>query len=76
MITKQEVRTVIFKGEIIEDYLEDVRGHSCLMFAFSKKERPIHVVCAPNEDYLGIITVYVPSSDKWETDFKTRKEHR
>ena len=74
MITKQEVRTVIFKGEIIEDYPEDVRGHSCLMFAFSKKGRPIHVMCAPKADYLGIITVYIPSPDKWEPDFKTRRE--
>lgn len=26
------------------------------------------------EDYLGIITVYVPTEDKWENNFKTRKE--
>jgi len=73
MITRDEVRQVIFEGEIIEDYPEDVRGHSCLMLAFTEKGRPVHVVCAPKEDYLGIITVYVPTEEKWEADFRTRK---
>jgi hypothetical protein len=74
MITKDEVRHVILAGEIIEDYPGDARGHSCLMLAFTEKGRPVHVVCAPKEDYLGIITTYVPTEEKWEADFKTRKE--
>lgn len=73
MISKGEVRQVIFEGEIIEDYPEDVRGHSCLMLAFTEKGRPVHVVCAPKEEYLGIITAYVPTEEKWEADFRTRK---
>jgi len=76
VISKQEVRTVIFEGEIIEDYPEDVRGHSCLLFTFSKMRRPIHLVCAPKEEYLGIITAYIPSLGKWNKDFKTRKESK
>jgi len=31
MILEEEVQEVIFTGEIIEDYPEDIRGHSCLM---------------------------------------------
>ena len=73
MITSDEVREVIFKGEIVEDYPEDARGHSCLMLGFSYKGRPMHVVCAPKEDYLGIITAYQPTEEKWEKDFRTRK---
>lgn len=73
MISKDEVRQVIFEGDIIEDYPEDVRGHSCLMLAFTEKGRPVHVVCAPKEGYLGIITVYVPTKEKWEDDFRIRK---
>lgn len=73
MISKDEVRQVIFEGEIIEDYPENKRGHSCLMFGFSNKRRPIHVVCAPKEEYLGIITAYIPSQEKWRSDFKTRR---
>ncbi|MFZ5906242.1 MAG: DUF4258 domain-containing protein [Nitrospirota bacterium] len=56
MISKDEVRDVIFNGEIIEDYPDDKRGHSCLMFRMSLKNRPIHVVCAPKEEYLARIT--------------------
>lgn len=72
MITTDEVKNVVFSGEIIEDYPEDKRGHSCLMFGMSDK-RPVHVVCAPKEEYLAIITAYIASLEKWEADFKTRR---
>ncbi|MGI8668349.1 MAG: DUF4258 domain-containing protein [Aridibacter sp.] len=29
LITSSEIRRVIEKGEVIEDYPEDMRGHSC-----------------------------------------------
>jgi hypothetical protein len=74
MISKDEVRDVIFNGEIIENYPEDKRGHSCLIFWISKKKRPVHVVCAPKEEYLAIITTYIPSLEKWEEDFKARRK--
>jgi len=74
MITTAEVRYVIFNGEIIEDYPEDKRGHSCLMFGRPNDKRPIHVLCAPKEDYLAVITAYVPSLEKWESDSKTRRK--
>ena len=51
MITPADVRTVIEAGEIIENYPDDVRGLSCLMLGFAKR-RPVHVVCAPKDDYL------------------------
>ena len=73
LITTDEVRSVVFNGEIIEDYPEDKRGHSCLMFGMPDNRRPVHVVCAPKEEYLAIITAYIPSLEKWETDFKTRR---
>ena len=34
LITPDDVQAVIFEGGIIEDYLEDVRGHSCLMLGY------------------------------------------
>ena len=55
MIATIEVRNVLFHGEIIEEYPEDVRGHSCLMLGYGAENRPIHVVCAPKDDYLVII---------------------
>jgi len=74
MITVEEVRQVVLKGDIIEDYPEDRRGHSCLMFAIPHGKRPVHVVCAPKEEYLAIITAYIPSLEKWEEDYKTRRK--
>lgn len=74
IISADEVRQVVFDGLIIEDYPEDKRGHSCLMFAMTENRRPVHVVCAPKEEYLAIITAYIPSFEKWENDFKTRRK--
>lgn len=74
IITKDEVRDVIFNGDIIEDYPEDIRGHSCLILGCSGKGRLVHVVCSPKKDYLGIITVYLPSQEKWRNDFRNKEE--
>ena len=73
IISCDELKEVIFKGEIIEDYPNDKRGHSCLMFSYTFKGRPVHIVCSPKEVYLGIITAYIPTLDKWMEDFKTRR---
>ena len=73
MITTQEVREVVMRGAVIEDYQEDARGHSCLMLGWGDKKRPVHVVCAEKPDYLAIITAYLPSRDQWEQDWQTRK---
>ena len=73
MISTQEVRAVVFRGTLIEDYPEDARGHSCLMLGWGESERPLHVICAPKPDYLAIITTYLPSLEQWEPDWRTRK---
>ncbi len=69
-----EVRKVIFEGEIIEDYPEDSRGHSCLMLGFGDEGRPLHIVCAPKDEYLAIITAYIPSEDEWNKGFRSRRK--
>jgi len=72
MITTAEVRNAVFLGEVIEEYPEDQRRESCLVF-YSEDRRTIHVVCAPKKDYLAIITACVPAPDQWSLDFKVRK---
>jgi hypothetical protein len=74
MISAGEVRTVISYGQVIEDYPDDARGHSCLILGQGEGGRPIHVVCAPKSDYLAIITAYLPSPSQWESDWQTRRE--
>jgi hypothetical protein len=73
MISTADVRAVIANGEVIEDYLDDDRGHSCLMLAFVA-DRPLHVVCSPKDDYLVIITAYLPSDKEWEDNYRKRKK--
>ncbi|MEW6262899.1 MAG: DUF4258 domain-containing protein [Thermodesulfobacteriota bacterium] len=72
MISPAEVRGVIDRGEIIEDYPDDVRGHSCLMLGAGDDERALHVVCTPKEDYLAIITAYLPTVENWQEGFRLR----
>lgn len=72
MISAQEVKQVIFNGEVIEDYPEDVRGHSCLIFGYGSHQRPIHVVCCPKDEYLAIITAYLPEPALWAQGFRKR----
>jgi hypothetical protein len=74
MIRPLEVRGVVESGQIIEDYPNDPRGHSCLMLGFGDENRPVHVVCAPKEEYLAVITAYLPDADEWHADFKVRRK--
>jgi hypothetical protein len=57
--------------EIIEDYLEDHRGPSCLILGWTRTRRPLHVqVSYPPE--VTIVTVYEPDPAKWIDNRKRR----
>ncbi len=71
MISVEDVQEVIELGEIIEDYPHDERGESCLIAYVN--ERPIHIVCSPKDDYLAIITAYLPDPKLWSNNFKERR---
>ncbi len=73
MITPGEVEKVVVGGEVIEDYAQDPRGHSCLLLGFGEADRAVHVVCSPKDDYLAIITAYLPDPAQWSEDFKRRR---
>ena len=72
MITTADVRRIIFNGEVIEDYPEDARGHSCLMLGRDDGGRSIHIVCSPKNEYLAIVTAYLPDEDVWSSDLRER----
>ncbi len=73
LISTADIRSVIFHGEVIEDYPEDQRGHSCLFLGFDAVDRAIHVVCSPKTEYLAIITAYLPYEDEWSDDLRSRE---
>jgi hypothetical protein len=71
IIETSDIRTAIANGEIIEDYQGDIRGHSCLVSGCTDK-RHIHIICAPKDDYLAIISAYLPSDDEWENGYQKK----
>ncbi len=69
-----EMVIAIANGEIIEDYPEDKRGHSCLVLGYTKDGKALHAVCGTDTSAtLVIITVYFPDLPKWK-DPKTREK--
>lgn len=72
-ITAEQVETGLKAGfEVIEEYPDDPRGCSCLVLFFIDKKQ-FHAVCAPHEDALIIITVYIPDLNRWMPNYKTRR---
>ncbi len=76
-ITEQQVVEVARTGEIIEDYPDDKPLPSCLVLAFVMS-KPVHIVLGyvKAEKLCVIITAYEPGFDKFEADFKTRKQKK
>ncbi|MBR1482296.1 MAG: DUF4258 domain-containing protein [Ruminococcus sp.] len=72
-IALDEIESCIMHGEIIEEYPNDFPYSSALVLSF-EHEKPIHVVAGLSEECLWIITAYYPDDEKWESDYKTRKE--
>ena len=66
----------INNGDIIEQYPDDFPFPSCLILGLSVQNTYIHIVVSMDEDKIYLITAYIPKSDKWETDFETRKEDK
>jgi len=60
-----EVKEALLNGEIIENYPEDKRGHSCLVYGKTRIKKDIHVLCGVAYDILWIITVYEPDPEEW-----------
>ena len=72
-ILDAEVDEAIQNGEIIEEYTDDKPYPSCLIFGLTKRQRPIHVVCAldSTDSMVIVITTYQPSPELW-IENKTR----
>ena len=73
-ISEADIKKVVEKSEVIEDYPEDTPYPSKLILGWSGS-RPLHVVAEnkPDKEHI-IVTVYEPSLDFWEAGFKRRKQ--
>jgi hypothetical protein len=73
-ITVQKVRSVVERGEPIEDYSAEMMEPSRLILGFQGR-RPLHVVTSENHEAneITIVTAYLPSPERWDKDFKSRR---
>ena len=75
-LMRSEVEKALENCEIIEDYPVAHRLlPDCLVLGRLSKVRPIHAVIAIDDanDRIFMVTVYLPSSERWENDWRTRK---
>ncbi len=73
-IKTNDIENCILSGEIIEKYPYDYPYCSYLILGLTIKNQYLHVICGIGDNKLWVITAYFPSLDKWEPDFKKRKE--
>jgi hypothetical protein len=68
-----DIEHVLTSGEVIEEYPKDTPYPSRLVLGFMDR-RPIHVVAADNavDKVTYIITVYEPSTEEWDSNFRRR----
>lgn len=72
-IAVADIVNCIKTGEIIKQYEDDKPLPSCLILGMSVQDRYMHIVASHDGDFIYLITVYYPTSEHWEDDFKTRK---
>ena len=70
----KDSRCAVNNGEIIEQYPEDFPFPSCLVLGKTTDEKFIHVVMSDEGKMSRIITAYYPDPEKWDSQFKVRKE--
>ena len=67
VISISEVVEAAKSVKLLEEYPEDTPYPSALLLGFTLTERPIHLVCAFDEDgsLLIVITIYHPDPERW-----------
>ena len=77
-ISISELKRVLLNGEIIERNPKDTPYPSFLVLGRLRSGDPLHVKCSrgTKEPRLRIVTLYEPSDEEWEKDYRTRKTRR
>lgn len=74
-IKARDIRQAVFNGEIIEQYPHDYPFPSCLILGKAINGKYVHIVMSDEGSMSRIITAYYPDENRWNVDFKTRKEN-
>jgi len=69
-LTLAEIEQALVSGRIIEQYPDTGRGESCLLAGFTDAGKPVHAVCAAMDDWLVIVTVYLPTPPKFKNPYE------
>src|SRR5690606_595149 len=75
-LRRKDVEEALCDAEVIEDYPVAHRPlPDCLVLSWLANEVPVHVVVAVDvdKDRIFIVTVYVPTHERWKNDWRTRK---
>ncbi|MBU4320836.1 MAG: DUF4258 domain-containing protein [Thermodesulfovibrionales bacterium] len=74
-ISREDVKEILRKGEIIEDYPDD-KPYPSVLFLGWINEEPLHVVAAIDllTGWGFVITAYKPDLEHFESDYKTRRQ--
>ncbi|HYN77049.1 MAG TPA: DUF4258 domain-containing protein [Lamprocystis sp. (in: g-proteobacteria)] len=65
-----EVEEALLSGRILEQYPDTGRGESCLVAGFADDGKPVHIVCGRMDEWMIVVTVYVPTPPKFKTPFE------
>ena len=68
------IEETIKSDEIIEQYTDDYPIPSVLLLGKTISKDKVHIVCAPTDLGLVIITAYYPGFDSWDEERKKRKK--
>ena len=73
-ISKDEVKTVITYGDVIEENLNDTPFPSYLILGFVEG-KPIHVVFSYNKSNRTgyVVTTYIPNKQIWTNNYTKRR---
>jgi len=72
-IKRNDVINCIMNGEIIEEYPDYWLSPACLVYGLNTSDAVLHVVVGNDGTKIYIVTVYHPTTEKFESDLKTRK---
>ena len=71
-VLPSDIRDALLQCVLVEDYPDDRRGPSCLVWGKTATGRDLHLVCGLTEETVWVITIYDPDMDKWESPIKRR----
>ena len=72
-VSPSDVISCINTGVVIEQYPDAYPHPACLILGKRRNNTYIHTVVGYGDDFIWIITAYVPDDNEWTDEFSVRK---